>query len=105
MSLISSIAWVKRGIPEQHPTKYELDDKEMERISALAKVELEDAQTELARAEKEAKEMDDRRAKDEGMDVENDNDELVYTINHSSKSDYQLKREGRRRRRRRREYE
>ncbi|TIC21145.1 WD40 repeat-like protein [Wallemia mellicola] len=72
---ISNIAWVKRGIPEQHPTKYELDDKEMERISALAKVELEDAQTELARAEKEAKEMDERRAKDEGMDVENDNDD------------------------------
>lgn len=75
MSLISSIAWVKRGLAEQHPKKYELDDKEMERISALAKVELEDAQTELARAEKEAKEMDERRAKDEGMDVEDEKDE------------------------------
>ncbi|TIA83461.1 hypothetical protein E3P94_00852 [Wallemia ichthyophaga] len=82
-----SLAWVKRGIAEEHPKKYELDDKEMERISALAKVELEDAQTELARAEKEANEMDERRAKDEGMDVENDKDDEENEENEQAEED------------------
>ncbi|EIN09961.1 WD40 repeat-like protein [Punctularia strigosozonata HHB-11173 SS5] len=56
-SLISSLAWVKRGAAARHPKKYVLDDRELERVSALARIELEDAKTELARAHEAAKSM------------------------------------------------
>ncbi|KII85153.1 hypothetical protein PLICRDRAFT_166713 [Plicaturopsis crispa FD-325 SS-3] len=56
-NLISSVSWVKRGVTAQHPTKYVLDDKELERVSALAHIELEDARIELERAHEAAKSM------------------------------------------------
>ncbi|TCD60166.1 hypothetical protein EIP91_010625 [Steccherinum ochraceum] len=49
-SLISCVSWVKRGVSSQHPTKYVLDDTELERVSALARIELEDAKKELEKA-------------------------------------------------------
>lgn len=42
---------------EHQPTKYVLDDQELERVSALAKIELEDAKKELEMAHKAAKSM------------------------------------------------
>jgi periodic tryptophan protein 1 len=73
-SLISSISWsvsipsmaylsdiyifrVKRGVSARHPTKYILDDAELERVSALAHIELEDARKEMERAHKAANSM------------------------------------------------
>lgn len=62
---------VKRGVAERHPTKYVLDEEELERVSALARIELEDAKKELERAHKAAKSMG---AGAEGSDAD-DNDE------------------------------
>jgi len=80
-NLISSVAWVKRGVAAQHPSKYILDDKELERVSTLAHIELEDARTELLRAHEAAKTMgtdivlDD--ADDGGADGDEDEDAWV----------------------------
>ena len=88
-SLISSVAWhvdfiprllicishtifyfsrVKRGISAQQPSKYVLDDKELGRVSALARIELEDARLELERAHEAAKTMGRGAEGDEGDD-------------------------------------
>lgn len=52
-SLISAVGWIPRGAAAQHPTKYTVDEAELERVGALARFRLEDAQMELelARAE------------------------------------------------------
>lgn len=42
--MISSSSWVPRGYAAEFPEKYELDDAEMERISEMAKLELNDAE-------------------------------------------------------------
>lgn len=45
------------GVAAQNPQKYVLDEKELERVSALARTELEDARTELERVTKLAATM------------------------------------------------
>ena len=74
-SLISSVSWVRRGVSAHNPSKYVLDDAELERVSALARIELEDAKVELERAHKAAQSMnqrgdDDEEEEDEGSWVE-----------------------------------
>jgi len=71
-SLISAVSWVRRGVAVQHPPKYVLDDKELERVSALARIELEDARTELERAHEAAKSMDRTEGEVDGDDDEGD---------------------------------
>ena len=56
---------VKRGVASSQPRKYNLDEKELARVSALARIELEDARTELMRAHAAAQSM--------GQDPELDN--------------------------------
>lgn len=68
-SLISAVSWVRRGIAVQNPAQYVLDDKELERVSALARIELEDAQVELKRAHEAAQNMG------QGDDADADEDE------------------------------
>ncbi|QRV90061.1 WD repeat-containing protein [Ceratobasidium sp. AG-Ba] len=63
--LISSIAWVRRGAAAENPEKYNLDEKELERVQQLARIELEDAQLELQRASEAAQEMEDRSGDEE----------------------------------------
>jgi periodic tryptophan protein 1 len=63
-SLISAVAWVRRGVAAQHPQKYVLDDPELERVSALARIELEDARVELERAHIAAQSMGKEEADD-----------------------------------------
>ncbi|KAG8716662.1 hypothetical protein FRC08_009051 [Ceratobasidium sp. 394] len=67
--LISSIAWVRRGAAAENPEKYNLDEKELERVQHLARIELEDAQLELQRASEAAQEMEERSG-DEDEDEE-----------------------------------
>ncbi|CAE6349474.1 unnamed protein product [Rhizoctonia solani] len=69
--LISSVAWVRRGAAAESPEKYNLDEKELERVQKLARIELEDAQVELQRASQAAQEMENR-SDEEGSDVDND---------------------------------
>jgi periodic tryptophan protein 1 len=56
-NLISAISWVRRGVAAQNPEKYVLDEKELERVSTLARIELEDARAELERAHIAAQSM------------------------------------------------
>ncbi|KAI5983388.1 transductin family protein/WD-40 repeat family protein [Pisolithus albus] len=74
-SLISCVAWVKRGVAAQHPRKYVLDEKELERVSALAHIELEDARVELERAHKAAIKMGKGAEGEEADDNDEDEDE------------------------------
>lgn len=48
--MITATAWVPRGFPARHPTKYEFNEAEFDRISKLAKLQLEDAKEDLEKA-------------------------------------------------------
>lgn len=74
-NLISAVAWVRRGVAVQHPEKYVLDDKELERVSALARIELEDARIELERAHLAAQEMGKGAEGEEADDNADDDDD------------------------------
>ncbi|KAJ7476146.1 WD40-repeat-containing domain protein, partial [Mycena latifolia] len=74
-SLISAVSWVRRGVAAQNPAKYVLDDKELERVSALARIQLEDAKVELERAHEAAKSMGLGAEGEEADDVGEDGDE------------------------------
>lgn len=67
-SLISAVSWVRRGAAARQPTKYVLDDGELERVSKLARIGLEDARAELEKAHKAALEMG------KGDEEDDDND-------------------------------
>jgi len=58
-SMITTTTWVRRGVAAQFPTKYEIDEEEMERISKLARMQLEEAQGGLKAAREEAEKEDD----------------------------------------------
>ncbi|ODQ68215.1 WD40 repeat-like protein [Nadsonia fulvescens var. elongata DSM 6958] len=51
--MISSTCWVPRGFPAEFPGKIEFDDEEMERISGLARLQLDEAKEKLEEAQKE----------------------------------------------------
>ena len=48
---------MRRGVAAEDPVQYNLDEKELERVSALARIELEDARIELERAHEAVKLM------------------------------------------------
>jgi periodic tryptophan protein 1 len=51
--MITATAWVPRGFAAQFPQRYEIDDKEFERIADLARLQLEDAREDLDEAQGE----------------------------------------------------
>ncbi|KAF1959144.1 transducin family protein [Byssothecium circinans] len=55
MSMITATSWVPRGFAAPFPTKYDFDDDEFERISKLAKLQLDDAKEDLEGAQEESK--------------------------------------------------
>ena len=55
MSMITATAWVPRGFAAPFPSKYVFDDDEYERISKLAKLQLDDAKEELEEAKEDQK--------------------------------------------------
>jgi periodic tryptophan protein 1 len=65
---------VKRGAAQQNPQKYILDDQELERVSALARIELEDAKAELQRAQEAANAVEKRVISGEDEDANDDGD-------------------------------
>ncbi len=75
-NLISAISWVRRGVAAQNPEKYVLDEKELERVSTLARIELEDARVELERAHLAAQSMG-RDAEEDDHDGDDDNTNWV----------------------------
>lgn len=60
------------GVAARNPQKYVLDEKELKRVSALARIEFEDAKVELERASKLAQSMGEDLDPD---DVETKDDE------------------------------
>ena len=50
-SMITTTTWVRRGVAAQFPTKYEIDEAEMSRISKLARMQLEDAKDDMNAAQ------------------------------------------------------
>jgi periodic tryptophan protein 1 len=76
-SLISAVSWVRRGVSAQRPQKYVLDDAELQRVSALARIEVEDARVELERAHRAAQSMH-QEAPDEGNEDDEDGDETDW---------------------------
>ncbi|KAJ6087652.1 hypothetical protein N7467_006566 [Penicillium canescens] len=67
-SMITTTAWVRRGVAAQFPTKYEIDEAEMSRISKLARMQLEDAKEGLSAAQDEAMDEDGKDGAAEAMD-------------------------------------
>lgn len=57
--MITTTSWVRRGVAAQFPTKYEINEGEMERISKLARVQLEGAQEDLKAAKEGKNEEED----------------------------------------------
>jgi periodic tryptophan protein 1 len=45
--MVLATTWVRRGVAAQFPTKYDIDEAELGRISKLARLQLEDAQDDL----------------------------------------------------------
>lgn len=53
-SMITTTTWVRRGVAAQFPTKYEIDEAEINRISEIARMQLEDAKGDLKAAKEGA---------------------------------------------------
>lgn len=52
--MISATAWIAKGKSARHPTKYSVDDSELERVAKLANVHFEDAKAQFERAQRVA---------------------------------------------------
>lgn len=78
LSLFHEFTRVKRGVAAQHPHKYVLDEKELGRVSALARIELEDARQELERAHKAAIKMGKGAEGGEADDHDEDQDDQEW---------------------------
>lgn len=48
--MVTATTWVPRGAAAQFPTKYDVDEAELARISKLAKLQLDDAKEDLEEA-------------------------------------------------------
>lgn len=66
---------VRRGVAAQSPTKYVLDENELERVSKLARINLEDARVELQRAHDAANAMGRGAEGEEADDLGEEDDE------------------------------
>ncbi|KAK4224553.1 WD40-repeat-containing domain protein [Podospora fimiseda] len=96
MSMITSTAWVPRGFAAPFPNKYKFDEEEFERIAALAKLQLDDAQEDLEKAEaaekdkassKKSKKEEAAAKDDDASDIEIDDDLKEYDLEHYDDTD------------------
>ncbi|KAK3394569.1 WD40-repeat-containing domain protein [Podospora didyma] len=102
MSMITTTAWVPRGFAAPFPTKYNFDEEEFERIAGLAKLQLDEAQEDLEKAqeedlekaqeeeaEKKSKKKSKKKAEkaDEDSDIEIDEDLKEYDLEHYDDDD------------------
>lgn len=85
--MISSSCWVPRGFASEFPEKYELDDAEMERITAMANLELSDAKEDLAQAEEEEGEEVENKASELKDQLEIDDDLKEYDLENYDNDD------------------
>lgn len=86
MSMITATAWVPRGFAASFPTKYEVDEAELSRISKLAKLQLNDAKEDLdnARSKKDAETSadDSSGAEDNGPSRRQSNGFVIHNLTH-----------------------
>lgn len=68
--MITTTAWVRRGVAAPFPERYEIDEAEMERISQMARTQLFNAQEGLRDAQNRAGETGNGEDEDEAMEVE-----------------------------------
>ncbi|KAI1004528.1 putative WD repeat-containing protein [Podosphaera aphanis] len=87
MSMITATAWVPRGVSAPFPTKYEFDEKEFQRISELAKLQLDDANEDLEDARKEL-DLDSEEEEEETTDI---NSAPAKSLNSKTDQDDDLK--------------
>ena len=87
--MITATAWVPRGHAAAHPTKYEFDEEEYERIAKLAKMELEEAKEGLEEAKQALNEDGEgasvgasKEKKDEDDQLDEDDDLKEYDMEH-----------------------
>lgn len=74
-SMITTTAWVRRGVAAQFPTKYEIDEEEMNRISKLARMQLEEAQGDLEAAREGKDQTMEEDKKEDAQDAMEDDSE------------------------------
>ncbi|KAL9578630.1 MAG: hypothetical protein Q9212_005593, partial [Teloschistes hypoglaucus] len=74
MSMITASTWIPRGAAAQFPTKYDVDEKELSRISRLAKLQLEDAEEDLEEARNGEAEGKHSASEEEEEEEEEDGD-------------------------------
>ena len=77
--MISASGWVPRGFASEFPEKYELDDSEMERITAMAKLQLEEA-TENGDEEDDSAEQVSKKQAKLGSQIDIDDDLKEYDL-------------------------
>lgn len=75
-SLISAVAWIPRGAALANPRKYVVDEAELERVSALARIRLDDARMDLELAKITEEENNDAIAGEEDDQGEDWEDEV-----------------------------
>ena len=73
MSMITATTWVPRGFAAPFPEKYQFDEDEYERISQLAKLQLDDAKEDLEEAQAEKEDKSNGKSKSK-------NHECVWTV-------------------------
>jgi periodic tryptophan protein 1 len=83
--MLSATGWVPRGFASEFPEKYELDDEEMERITKLAQLEINDAKKSIEQLEESDKDDEDKEeATNGGMkeQLDFDDDLKEYDLEH-----------------------
>lgn len=80
--MFSATRWIPRGYAAEFPEKFNLDDEEMDRISKLAKLQLEDAKEDLETAMKDTPEQEDKSEDESEETLEKDADLKEYDLEH-----------------------
>jgi periodic tryptophan protein 1 len=75
---------VKRGLSARHPSKQPLNDADVERIKEIAHIELEDARTELERANAAAQSISQRNGSIDDSDDDEDDSAWVEYVSLNS---------------------
>ncbi|KAF2437364.1 periodic tryptophan protein-like protein [Karstenula rhodostoma CBS 690.94] len=92
MSMITATTWVPRGFAAPFPSKYVFDEDEYDRISKLAKLQLDDAKEDLeeAQEEKKQKETNGSNGTAKAPDTDEIDDDLKeYDLEHYDDDDDQ----------------
>ncbi|KAJ7285267.1 WD40-repeat-containing domain protein [Mycena rebaudengoi] len=79
-SLISAVSWVKRGVSAQHPSKYVLDDKELERMHRIELERAHEAAQSMGRGAEGEEGDDDAGEDDDECELGRDEDEDAMDV-------------------------